>query len=46
MATLGVFHNYAMKATFVEYLALNLATEPVAPYFDCYAVEENSCLTR
>jgi hypothetical protein len=27
--------NYAMKATTVEYLALNLATRPVAPYFGC-----------
>jgi hypothetical protein len=30
--------NYAMKATTVEYLALNLATGPVAPYFGCYAL--------
>jgi hypothetical protein len=27
--------NYAMKATTVEYLAFNLATGPVAPYFGC-----------
>jgi hypothetical protein len=27
--------NYAMKATTVEELALNLATGPVAPYFGC-----------
>jgi hypothetical protein len=27
--------NYAMKATTVEYLASNLATGPVAPYFGC-----------
>jgi hypothetical protein len=27
--------NYAMKATTVEHLALNLATGPVAPYFGC-----------
>jgi hypothetical protein len=27
--------NYAMKATTVEYLASNLAAEPVAPYFGC-----------
>jgi ABC-type hemin transport system ATPase subunit len=27
--------NYAMKATTVDYLASNLATGPVAPYFGC-----------
>jgi hypothetical protein len=27
--------NYAMKVTTVEYLASNLATGPVAPYFAC-----------
>jgi hypothetical protein len=28
-------HNYAMKATTLDYLASNLATGPVAPYFGC-----------